>query len=400
MKSIKIVLLVVLSWTVGQSQNKPLLVFDLENETVDSLVNIEYDTTLESSNTNYFVGSFDSNYNLLDEEIPIENIQPNSMFSLKKRAEIDYDLNNFPVRTSVKFFFEENDILNGYCSGSMISSKHVLTAAHCIVDFDSNNLSFDSIYICPVYNNGFFNSNFNCSYVKKVYFFKNWEAPKEDIAILELEEPIGERTGWLGIGFEQNEEELEEAIFYKFSYPGKTIIQIDPNEYNGDTLYYSYGKMDLFNEHTLGISNTNAIPGESGSSIIKIKNEEEYITYGTLSFSNNLIHSRIKNSIYFPFVEIIKDDLLSNTEDVDDTNEFELKIYPNPTKGHINIERIANQEPMELSIYDTFGKSIIRKVTKAATIEIDLEDKPNGIYLLKVSTGNKIGIKKIIKSGN
>jgi hypothetical protein len=72
---------------------------------------------------------------------------------------------------------------------------------------------------------------------------------------------------------------LLDGIFYKFSYPASTIPALDSNSYNGDTLYYGYGIADIVNENNFGVMHTNGIPGESGSSLIKIENNKTYTSY-------------------------------------------------------------------------------------------------------------------------
>ena len=80
----------------------------------------------------------------------------------------------------------------------------------------------------------------------------------------------------------------------------------------------------------------------------------------------------------------------------------EIKTYPNPASNYINIEtNLINTEAVYYSIIDINGKEIIASEAKdyqgKYTEQIDIKDFENGIYFLKLSIGNAVYIRKIIK---
>jgi len=88
--------------------------------------------------------------------------------------------------------------------------------------------------------------------------------------------------------------------------------------------------------------------------------------------------------------------LLTSTKEVDGTKKL-LSLFPNPNNG--KFELIVNSQKINfLEITDVLGNLILKsEINKEATV-IDLSDKLNGIYFVKISdsTGNVV-VKKIVK---
>ncbi len=77
-----------------------------------------------------------------------------------------------------------------------------------------------------------------------------------------------------------------------------------------------------------------------------------------------------------------------------DKNSLKVKIYPNPAQNVVNVEADGTNE---IELYDTNGRSVIKKQISENKNSIDISSLSKGIYMLKVSTGNSIGNFKIIK---
>lgn len=84
---------------------------------------------------------------------------------------------------------------------------------------------------------------------------------------------------------------------------------------------------------------------------------------------------------------------LINTE-IEEINNSIIKIYPNPAKDKIYINNTENIKIESISIIDLKGKNIM-KFERNKT-ELDLSGISTGIYLLKLTYGNEIIIKKIV----
>jgi len=380
---------IITSFTFAFAQSQTILVHNMVSGSIDSLTNIPIDPTLQEGRTAYHIGNVNSNIETLAQTPPDSNTFPSTHFTRKKATALDYNLNSFPIRTSMKIFYIENGTMKNLCSGSMVSNRHVLTAAHCYLD-NNNTLLFDSLSVCPVYDNGAPNPTFGCNNVNQLYHIKNWSLNEEDFVVLELEEPIGASTGWLSIGFDETEAVFTDDIFYKFSYPNTPLQSFDTFPYNGDTLYYNYGNVELL-QIWIGITQANAVSGESGSSIIHVKNNQAYTSYGVLTYSVDLNHCRFNNETFQLIKHIIQNDLVISYS----TSDF--TIFPNPVASHFQIKNLPESQTVTITIFDALGKLVYINLNYDCTLPIDISTLPNGSYYVKAKTGETFQVSKIIK---
>jgi hypothetical protein len=75
----------------------------------------------------------------------------------------------------------------------------------------------------------------------------------------------------------------------------------------------------------------------------------------------------------------------------------EIKIFPNPTTSTFMITGIHNIS--EIEIYNILGQKIMQKKneTHSPSIEINLNEKQNGIYFIKLKNGNFYSTFKVLK---
>ena len=81
------------------------------------------------------------------------------------------------------------------------------------------------------------------------------------------------------------------------------------------------------------------------------------------------------------------------TASVDDQNQLDISIYPNPTSDIVYVE--GNYTQLKVIIYNVLGKEILNK---SITNSIDISHLDNGVYILQLSDGVKLSTRKIIKN--
>ena len=81
------------------------------------------------------------------------------------------------------------------------------------------------------------------------------------------------------------------------------------------------------------------------------------------------------------------------------TNEFALKIYPNPTQNDLNLTfEGKSQEYFELTVYDLSGRIMSNQTVESNVINtISIKQLNAGMYFLRLSSGEKQMIQKIVK---
>ena len=74
----------------------------------------------------------------------------------------------------------------------------------------------------------------------------------------------------------------------------------------------------------------------------------------------------------------------------------EVSVYPNPTKGIVNIFIPNNDEPSTISLYDLQGREILKKESTEMNTSLQIDTLQDGIYLVTIENLNGSVTKKIV----
>ncbi|MDI9310172.1 MAG: T9SS type A sorting domain-containing protein [Limnohabitans sp.] len=86
---------------------------------------------------------------------------------------------------------------------------------------------------------------------------------------------------------------------------------------------------------------------------------------------------------------------LSTTESV--ANKINLNLFPNPVSDILQIDALNNNVLNTLEIYNLYGANVKRYTPLVSSFKIDVNDLPNGVYMLKINTTEKdTSIRKIV----
>ncbi|NOX17160.1 MAG: T9SS type A sorting domain-containing protein [Chlorobi bacterium] len=392
------------------AQSDTLISYNPATNETDLYPSVFIDSSKLFDNTQWYFGT-EPGFDYLD-LTPPDSTYNGSGFSDLVPVHKIYSASNYPARTAVKIFFQENDTLKQRCSGILVARNYVLTDCHCVGVFDAGGklIFLDSLWAFVAYDGGEANPTFGKSIATEYVTFKsNLQGfYSKDIALVKLKENLGIKAGWVGIAFSKDDGYFADRVFYKFSYPGETDPFDSSRVFNGDTLYFNYGELDVIDDGWLGYY-ISGIPGQSGSALLYTDNVK-YYSFGTHVWTINSRHLRITPEIFYPFKSVLNNGISTVENNETSVDKFQLsEAYPNPFSKSArfgnSLIRINYTMPTDgfvrLIVYDVLGrtvKTLVNRFNSAGKYEAAFSPErfPNGIYFLRMESGNFSTTKKIV----
>ena len=84
---------------------------------------------------------------------------------------------------------------------------------------------------------------------------------------------------------------------------------------------------------------------------------------------------------------------------IEENDNIVFNLYPNPNNGilYIDIDKLITQN-IQLAITNTLGETVAHfneDITSGTRLEINMQDKPEGIYFITLYTNNNVITKKL-----
>ena len=153
--------------------------------------------------------------------------------------------------------------------------------------------------------------------------------------------------------------------------PQKPVLTLLGN----DTIVYS-SNLDL-----QWYYNSSSLSGETDTILVAQNNGDYFLTvtdsFLCLNYSDTITLLTVGNNEF--------------------NNDFEIKIYPNPTSQLLNISSTKNEQFFTLNLLDVSGKNIQTIKSFGNNLTLNLNNLPNGVYFLQLELKDRMVTKKFIR---
>ena len=128
--------------------------------------------------------------------------------------------------------------------------------------------------------------------------------------------------------------------------------------------------------------------------------DENYMSYSqdTWMFSNSQVN--VMNATLFGYrSSLINSNITSNCSGIIGLNNLQndqIKIYPNPTKGRIFIQNLIKTTNNSIIIKNILGETILTSESRESLVSLDISQLENGVYFIEIYNNNGNRIEKVI----
>ena len=83
-------------------------------------------------------------------------------------------------------------------------------------------------------------------------------------------------------------------------------------------------------------------------------------------------------------------------EEIDNNKADRFTIYPNPTKGILEVRLPASAVNQTISVFDINGKEVLKTNMGSGYKQLNLSHLSNGLYYIRYKEGTKVKYEKFI----
>jgi hypothetical protein len=88
---------------------------------------------------------------------------------------------------------------------------------------------------------------------------------------------------------------------------------------------------------------------------------------------------------------------ITNVAVVENSFDLPVRLYPNPTSGHLNMDLGSTLNNLQITIRTVSGQTIaVQNYRSTSKIDLMINEKP-GVYLVELRSGTKTATIRIIK---
>jgi hypothetical protein len=96
--------------------------------------------------------------------------------------------------------------------------------------------------------------------------------------------------------------------------------------------------------------------------------------------------------------QVVSDQIYLDESVTVDEHGLTAKLYPNPLETDLNvIIEEGYSETVDITVYTTTGVVCLKQTAGAPLFRLDLSKCPDGVLLVKLSSGSNYTVKRVIK---
>jgi len=160
-------------------------------------------------------------------------------------------------------------------------------------------------------------------------------------------------------------------------------------------LYTDNAQIGIIKTDSLGLNDSECLYDYTGIA------QDTIVISNVITFTTEFIGIMIPTNIQLSAVAIeVETGCVAFVGAIDeDSFDDNFKIFPNPTKGVLNIHIVNTGYLTGIEVYNSFGERVYQSGgLKTKEFSIDLSRNPPGIYFLKTINNNKVYSRKIVNN--